>query len=161
MQTDPTGISNVLALPLEVILGGAVLFFSFGAMLLGAAFLRLLSSTARANAKRDEIDQELIRVFRTTGEALQSSLSAANRAAASSEAQTQSMSGMNATMQKWVEVQRRAILPALRTIYLRVEALDKRYGKVDEIHAELRGVRTDLASAMKLVFETVKIDEKG
>lgn len=158
-QADPTaGISNVLAFPVESLLAGTVLFFSVAAVLLGFAYLRLLNSTARANTKRDEIDAELIKVFRTTSEALQTSINAANRAAAASETTAQNVTGMKGTMEQWSSVQRRSILPALKSIYLRVDALDKRFGMIDAIHTELVGLREDCQRAAKTIVEPPILD---
>ena len=93
-------------------------------------------------------------MLRDTSTAINTSLAASNRAANASETTTQSVNRMDTDVQSYMDVQKRTILPALRSIYVKIDAIDKRLDHVDgkQLHADISEMRTLLKSVAHLII---------
>lgn len=163
-QTDPTrGVAEVLSFPIEVILAGALLFMGLTGLVLGWAFLRMSNNLTRSNETRNDIERELITVLRSTNSAINESVTASKQTTVISEATNQSVKTMNSEVHEYMDVQRRVVVPALKTLYHKVDLLDKRIAKIDhqQIHDELRSIHELIGVVAKSIVGAAKRADVG
>lgn len=163
-QTDPTqGVTTVLSFPIETILAGALLFMGLTGMALAGVFLRLSNNLTKSNQTRNEIEAELITVLRSTNSAINESIAAAKQSQMASEATSRTVDRMNVEVHEYMDVQHRVIVPALKTLYLKVDTLDKRITKIDhqQIHDELRSIHDLIGVVAKSIVQATKKADIG
>lgn len=163
-QTDPTqGVTTVLSFPIETILAGALLFMGLTGMALAGVFLRLSNNLTKSNQTRNEIEAELITVLRSTNSAINESIAAAKQSQMASETTSRTVDRMNVEVHEYMDVQHRVIVPALKTLYQKVDTLDKRITKIDyqQIHDELRSIHDLIGVVAKSIVQATKKADIG
>jgi hypothetical protein len=153
-QNDPTqGVAEVLSFPIETILAGALLFIGVTGIVFAWAFFRMSSNLTKSNEMRNDIERELISVLRSTHSAINESITAAKQSTMASETTNQSVTRMNTDVHEYMDVQRRIVVPALKTLYQKVDSLDKRFARIDQqqIHDELRSIHTIITDIAKSI----------
>jgi hypothetical protein len=123
----------------------------------------LSNNLTKSNQTRNEIEVELISVLRSTNNAINESIAAAKQSQMASEATNKTVDRMNVEVHEYMDVQHRVIVPALKTLYLKVDTLDKRISKIDhqQIHDELRSIHDLIGVVAKSIVQATKKADIG
>lgn len=161
-QTDPTEtVTTILSYPVETLLAGVLLLIGVVGIIIARAFSRWVANMDRIFARRDEMDHQLLGLIDSTGKAVSSHMAASTRSAVAAEATAERMISLDTTLTRYHTVQTRKVLPALKFIYQRILAVERKIDQcnTEELRLELKGLRQDLQTAAWLTIQNASPED--